>query len=269
MNRRGFTLMEIMIVIVIIGIVVTGAAFGFGATSKAKLKSAAWSIVSASKYAYSRAVSKGVTVRMVLDFEGRSIQLQETSGRVVLNRDDETGVGLNREDSEDEYMADGSIEEGDMKDKLRNIGPKFPTPQSTGSSGDGGIAPLPVTDPFLQNLIGGNGLEQVTTGVPMYKGPRFMTIDGNQGKKRTFGGDVGFLQVFSPHSPNVIDKGFAFVYYFPGGTTEHTYIQISDFDDEASEISTVVIHPLNGRAIIHHEELEPLEDLSELQEGER
>lgn len=269
MNRRGFTLMEIMVVLVIIGIVVTGAALGFGATTKAKLKSASWMLVSASKYAYSRAVSQGVTVRMVLDFEKRTIQLQETNGRVVLNRQDETGVGLNRKDSNDEYLPDGSVKEGDIEDKLRNIGPKFPSSTTTGSQQDGIMAPLPVTDTFLQNLIGGNGLDSSTSGVPKYKGPRFSTIEGNQGKTRNFEGDVGFLKVFSPHSPTVIDEGFAFVYYFPGGMTEHTFIQLSDFDDDEPEITTVIIHPLNGRAIIRHEEVEPQDDLSELQEGER
>lgn len=267
MTRRGFTLMEIMIVILIIGMVVIGAALGFGATAKAKLKSAAWMLVSASKYAYSRSVSKGTTVRMVLDFENRTIQLQETTGRVVLNRADETGIGLNREDLEDEFLPDGSVKEGDFKDKLRNIGPNVR--QDTPSNADGTVEPLPITDVFLKNLIGETSGGAIALGRPGYRGPRFVVVEGNQGKKRKFEGDVGFSKIFSPHSPTTIESGFGFVYFFPGGMTEHTFIQLSDFDDDKPEITTVVIHPLNGRAIIHHEELEPEGDLSQLQEGER
>ncbi|MBN2524828.1 MAG: prepilin-type N-terminal cleavage/methylation domain-containing protein [Deltaproteobacteria bacterium] len=281
MHRRGFTLMEIMVVLVIIGIVATGAALGFGATTKSQLRSATWMVVSASKYAYSRAVSRGVTVRMVLDFEERSIQLQEASGRVVLNREDETGVGLNRKDSEDVYKADGSVEENSLRDRLQRIGPKVSSGTSGtssggdgGATGEGGMASFPVTDVFLKNLLGGTGLGDSSgansgKGWSGYKGPRFAEIDGNQGKKRIFAGKVGYLQVFSPHTPNVIDKGFAFVYYFPGGTTEHTYIQMSDNDEDEPEIKTVEIHPLNGRAIVHHAEVEPVGDLDDVQEGER
>jgi hypothetical protein len=261
--------MEIMVVIVIIGIVATGAAMGLGATKKSKLRSATWAIVSASKYAFSRAVSRGVNVRIVLDFEERTIQLQEAAGRLVLNREDETGVGLNRADSGDVYQADGTVEQTELRDRLRNIGPKI----SDNQSGDGtGIASsFPVTDVFLKNLMGGTGLgaEASGSGKTHYQGPRFATIEGNQGKQIQFGGDVGFYQVYSPHSPDVIDKGFAFVYFFPGGTTEHTYIQISDFDEDEATINTVEIHPLNGHAKVHHEELSPDGDLEEMQEGER
>jgi type II secretory pathway pseudopilin PulG len=261
--------MELMVVIVIIGIVATGAAMGLGATKKAKLRSATWAIVSASKYAFSRAVSRGVNVRMVLDFDGRSVQLQEAAGRLVLNREDETGVGLNRKDSGDVYQADGTVEQTDLKDRLRNIGPKVSGGKT--ESGDSVVSSFPVTDVFLKNLMSGTGpgTGSPSGGQTHYQGPRFATIDGNQGKKIQFGGDVGFYQVYSPHSPAVIDKGFAFVYYFAGGTTEHTYVQISDYDDEDATINTVEIHPLNGHAVVHHEEISPEGDLEEMQEGDR
>ena len=262
--------MELMVVLVIIGVVVTGAAMGLGATEKSKMRSATWAIVSASKYAFSRAVSRGVNVRMVLDFDGRSIQLQEAAGRLVLNREDETGVGLNRKDSGDVYQADGSVEQTDLKDRLRKIGPKISS-NNTDTSGSS-TSSFPVTDVFLKNLLGGNGFGSQTAesaGQTKYQGPRFAIIEGNQGKKVQFGGDVGFYQVFSPHSPQVIDKGFAFVYFFPGGTTEHTFIQVSDFDEEEATINTVEIQPLNGHAKVHHEELSPDGDLEEMQQGER
>ena len=254
-------------VLVIVGVMVTGAALGLGATKQSQLRSATWMLVSASKYAYSRAVSRGVNVRIVLDFEGRSVQLQEAPGRLVLNREDETGVGLNRKDSEDVYKADGTVEENSLKDRLRNIGPKIST--GTGENGGGMPASFPVTDNFLKNLLGGTGLNSSSGGWAGYKGPRFNAIDGNQGKKRKFDGQVGFLQVFSPHSPDVIDKGFAFIYYFPGGMTEHTYVQVSDFDEDDPTVNTVEIHPLNGHAIVHHEEKEPEGNVDVMQEGER
>ncbi len=262
MRPRGFTIIELMIVIVLIAIIVTGAAMGMGALTGGKLQSSAWMIVSASRYAYSRAVSRGTTVRMVLDFDARTVQLQETSGRVVLNRDDETGVGLNREEFEDEYKADGSVEEHGMEDRLKDIGPSI-----TGQSLSDGTSPTTFTDPFLASMQSGFA----GSGNTRYRGPRFEVIEGRRGEARTLPGDVGFSRVYSEHAPAPIEGGGknAFVYYFPGGTSELTYIQLSDFDDDRPQIATVVIHPLTGAATVFHEEKEPDGLMSELQEAER
>ncbi|MBN2802873.1 MAG: prepilin-type N-terminal cleavage/methylation domain-containing protein [Deltaproteobacteria bacterium] len=267
--KRGFTIMEIMIVIIIVAVAVTGVALSMGASKSANLHSSSWMLVSAVKYAYSRAVSSGSTVRIVLDFSENTIQLQETFGRVVLNRDDETGVGLNREKYEDEYKADGSVEEHSLSDKMKNIGPVVTGQSVSSGTGDvtGSLAgEMAISDPFLKSLQDG----MAGAGIPHYKGPRFEVIEGSRGEKRPLKKDIRFLKVFSPHAPEPIEEGFAFIYFFPTGMTEHTYIQLTDSDEDDPHVKTVIISPLSGRTVIHHEAVEPdMEDLSDVQEGEQ
>ncbi len=276
-KELGFTIMEIMIVIIIISATVTGVALSIGANSSAKLHSSSLMIVSAVKYAYSRSVSSGSTVRMVLDFKENTIQLQETFGRVVLNREDETGIGLNRKKYDDEYKADGTVVEHSFKDKMKKIGPTVtgqsvssgtgnPMPAGGAGMGDAMTGGMYISDPFLKSIQ--NGMSG--GGVPHYKGPRFEVIEGSRGKKRKLKSKIGFLKVFSPHTPLAIEEGFAFIYFFPGGMTEHTYIQLTTVNDDDPKINTIEIHPLNGSAKVYHKEVEPeVEDLSDMQEGDQ
>ena len=120
--QHGVTLIEIMVVILIIAGATIGV-FALSNPSTTNLRSSTWTLVSASRYAYSRAVTQGLTVRIVLDFDKRTIQLQETDGRVVLNREDETGTGLHREgvdDAPDPDAEDGEDEPDGKHDQTGN-----------------------------------------------------------------------------------------------------------------------------------------------------
>ncbi len=73
------------------------------------------------------------------------------------------------------------------------------------------------------------------------------------------------MVVYTPHAPHPIEEGRAYIYFFPGGVTEHSIIQLSDGDER---IYSVEIHPISGRAIIHNEAVEPEEELDDLQEAD-
>ena len=280
--QHGFTLIEIVVVILIIAIAMTGVALAFGDSSRTSLRSSTWTLVSASRYAYSRAVTQGLTVRIVLDFEKRTIQLQETDGRVVLNREDETGTGLHREGVED--VNDSAVESGNESGETS----LNPVAQGMGSTGGGvfgmglnsgdsldpmgdmmsGVGMGQLTDPFLASMQG-----QEVGGLPRgnpngYRGPKFEALEGKRGEPRNLEGDTVFQRVYTPHEPSPREDGRAYVYFFPGGVTEHTIIQLSDNDEDDPTIFSVEIHPINGRAVVHSFEFEPEEELDDLQEAD-
>jgi general secretion pathway protein H len=284
--QRGFTFIEMLIVIVIVAIAMGVIIVGFGATDQAKLRSSAWTLAGASRYAYSRAVTQGTTTRLVLDFEERTIHIEETTGRVVLNPEDESGSGMRRGDDE-EYYGDAGLENESLSTQIDSIGDSISSVgsslgesalggESLGSSldmmGMGGSASDPlstlmtdvssgsITDPFLMSLQG------LSSDRPTrYRGARFEPIEGRRGEKRELEGDTVFLRAFTPHEPAPREDGTAYIYFFPGGTTEHSVIQLSDGDER---IYSVEVHPLNGRAVIHNFEFEPEVELDELQEAE-
>ncbi len=281
-TQSGFTIIEVIVVVVIVGLVVSGVALGYRAASGSNLQSSSWTLASATRYAYSRAVNQGVTVRLVLDFEGRTIAMQETAGRVVLNRDDESGTGLQREGVTDQYEADGGVAEvrmssGDsfVSQTGGGVFGMMGMAQDQSASGDpmadmmSGIGTGHLTDPFLASMQNSSQGGGAAVGNPAgYRGPRFQPVPGDRGEPRPLEGPVVFWKVFSPHEPMPREDGKAYVYFFPGGMTEHTIIQLSDGDEDDPEVFSIEIHPLNGRADIHSFDYEPEYELDELQEAD-
>ncbi len=85
-RREGFTLIEVMIVIILMALVASGVSYAFGALERTQLRSSCVRIAAAARYAYNRAISHGSTVRVVLDLERHTIGFEEAHGRVTLAR---------------------------------------------------------------------------------------------------------------------------------------------------------------------------------------
>ncbi|MCP4677872.1 MAG: prepilin-type N-terminal cleavage/methylation domain-containing protein [Deltaproteobacteria bacterium] len=284
--QRGFTLIEMMVVVVIVAGIMTGVALSIGATDRVKLRSSCWTLVSAVRFAYSFAVTRGVTTRIVMNFENGSFHIEETKGRVVLNREDETGEGLKRQ-GDDRLGVDGGLGGSLLDSQMDSIGSSFgggsggglsSSPMSNmgmgmgmGSGGGGtddtamfdmmsGVSAGQLSDPFLAMMQGGG------SGNPYgYRRPKFKRLTGRRGETRELEGNTTFIMAYLPHAPTPVEEGKAYLYFFPGGVTEHSIIQLSDGDER---IYSVEVHPISGRAIIHNEAVEPEEELDELQEAE-
>lgn len=278
MSRRqrqgGFTIIELLVVITIAALAVGGVALSLGATAQVKLRSSCWTLVSAVRYAYSHAVTRGMTTRIVIDFEARSFHIEETKGRVVLSRDGETEDGLTGGSEQGGGAADGGVgassaaDMGAMQDRPSGGDMALGVAAGFGGGAGGstaenfmsGFAPDSLTDPFLLSMSQGQSVGSVG-----YKRPPFKRLEGRGGQDRELEGKAVFSKAFTPHEPKARTEGRAYVYFFPGGLTEHSIVQISDGDDR---VYSVEVHPLTGRAVIHTTAIEPEEDLDSLQEAE-
>jgi prepilin-type N-terminal cleavage/methylation domain-containing protein len=83
-TNGGFTLIEVVLVIAIIATVVTGATFGLGAITRSRLRSSAFKVASAARFAYSRSLTQGTTTRLHFDFEKNTMAVEETDTPVTL-----------------------------------------------------------------------------------------------------------------------------------------------------------------------------------------
>lgn len=86
LHQQGMTLIEIMIVVLIMAIAATGMSYSFGALNRTQLRSACMSITAASRFAYNRAITRGMTVRIAFDFENDTMAIEEAHGRITLAR---------------------------------------------------------------------------------------------------------------------------------------------------------------------------------------
>jgi len=83
-TNRGFTLIEVILVVAIIAVVVTGATFGLGAISRTRLRSSAFRVMSAARFAYNRSLTQGTTTRLRFDLEKNTMAIEETYTPVTL-----------------------------------------------------------------------------------------------------------------------------------------------------------------------------------------
>ena len=88
-SSSGFTLIEVILVVAIIGVVVTGATFGIGAVTRTRLRSSSYKVMSAARFAYNRAITQGTTTRLLFDFEKNTMAVQETETPVTLATDEQ------------------------------------------------------------------------------------------------------------------------------------------------------------------------------------
>ncbi|MBX7191218.1 MAG: prepilin-type N-terminal cleavage/methylation domain-containing protein [Sandaracinaceae bacterium] len=100
-GRSGMTLIEIMIVVLIVAVAATGLSYGFGALNRTQLRAACMRLTAASRFAYNRAISRGTTVRIALDFEHGTMAIEEGHGRITLARMSDTRRQAIEEEDED------------------------------------------------------------------------------------------------------------------------------------------------------------------------
>lgn len=85
--------------------------------------------------------------------------------------------------------------------------------------------------------------------------PRFSKLSGVGGgieelaKGRGLGDGVEIVQVRTEHDDDYVREGRAYIYFWPGGTTERAVVQLKKAGDKEASL-TVVVSPLTGRAKI-------------------
>lgn len=190
MRRRGFTIIEILIVVLLIALMATGATLGVRAATKANLRSACARLVAASRFAYSRSVAQGSTVRIMLDLGSNEMWFEEGSGRVTLARP--TGA---RRERDRQQVVEG---EGEDRDEAGRNPWDLAREHMTNP-----LEPHPVASPFSAIL-------------------------GQRYARRAVGDRIRIAKLFVPHEPEPRERGVGAIYYFPAGQTEHAVVQLSD-----------------------------------------
>jgi general secretion pathway protein H len=212
------TLIEILIVIVIIALAAGGITMGLGALGRSHLRSACVKIAAASRFAYNRSITRGTTVRVVLDLDANTIAIEEAHGRVALARSDDSTREELDEDAEDRAAVDPWAAAQARLSKT--LVPSF------------GASPFgPITDED------GDAIERYL--------PHAVARST----------DVDVARVIVPHEPEPREHGRGAIYYFPAGQTEHAVVWITD--DGGEKVYSVEIHPLTGRATVHDFAFEP------------
>ena len=276
---RGYTLIELMVVISIVALLFGAVAFGVGSLTHAHLRMSAVTLASAVETGYSWAAMHGTAVRLSMDLDSQKFRLEESKDKLLLDLEDESGGAGTAEDT-DGGADDGGAAEGPVGVNLGDMGvglDDLGLDLGGGAGGAEGAAANGMSgflffdlsrDPFLAQLLPQTGLdENGNTKKRGYPPPRFHPLPGKRGELRDLESGIRFKKVFSPHDDLPREDGKAYLFFFPGGRTEEAIIQLSDDSDR---VLSLKVHPLTGRTDLVSGEVEPEEQkLGELNEDDQ
>jgi len=206
--RRGFSLVEIMVVVAIVGLLLGASVYGFRSIAKSDLRSSSAKLAGAIRYCFDRSITTGSYFRIVLDLDTNKYWAERSEERAYLTAGKENAPG--RGQALDVAAEERKRDEDDAK------------LQELSTSVGGAMVQL---DP-----------------PPKPKRAKFQTFKDStlpqvQLKR------AKLFDVYTPRQREPYLKGRAYLYFFPDGHTERAIVRINDGDDFYS----LVIHPLTGR----------------------
>jgi general secretion pathway protein H len=227
-RRRGFSLIELMVAIAIIGMMLGGAVYGFRSIGKSELRASSSKLAGAIRYCFDRSVTTGSYYRLVIDLDGNKYWAERSDDAMYLTRQKEESPG--RGQAFDETEKEKKLAEEEKK--------------------------------FDEQMASRGGVAATLDPPPKPKRAKFQTFKDaalpqvKLGKARLF--DVYTTRQREPYT-----KGRAYLYFFPDGHTENAMVRLNDGDESWYSL---IIHPLSGRVEVKAEKSELRRDFGEKDE---
>lgn len=207
-RSRGFTIIEVLVVIAIIALMLTGATYGLRSISRTELRGSSAKLAGGIRYCFDRAITTGSYYRIVLDLNKNQYWAERSDERMYLGRDKEEAPGQGK--AYDADAAEKLKDEQDAKDKAL--------------------------------LDARGGIAASLEPPPKPKRAKFQTFRDTTlpvvNLKR-----IKLFDVFTGRQREPYTSGKAYLYFFPDGHTERAVVRLTDGDNFYS----LVVHPLTGR----------------------
>jgi general secretion pathway protein H len=206
--RRGFSLVEVMVVIAIVGLLLGASVYGFRSVAKSELRSSASKLAGAIRYCFDRSITTGSYYRIVLDLDGNKYWAERSEDRTYLTAGKEDAPGKGQAFDEQAVEKKRDEDEAKLQEMATSVGGAM-------------VALDPPPKPKRAKFQ-----TFKDTTLPQVKLARARLFD-----------------VFTPRQREPYLKGRAYLYFFPDGHTERAIVRLDDGDDFYS----LIVHPLTGR----------------------
>ncbi len=221
--------MEMMIVVAIIGMMIAVGTFSLRNLTRASLREAAGKTSGAIRFAFDRALMTGAYIRLAVDIERGRLWLEVSKDRVSLRKGRKQHATDKKEDDEEKASPAAK--------------PKLPLGLGVGGEEEDGEDASPFD---VQALI--KGYERQMKPVERRKA-HFSRLHGLGVKEIRLKHGVRVDAVMSPRLEEPVEKGIAYIYFFPQGHAEPAILHLKN---KADEYYSVVVHPLTGQARVYN-----------------
>ena len=221
MKKQGFTLIELMVVILIIAILGTTATMGFASVFSKDKRDIAREFVSNIKYLYDRAALTGSYIRIEFDFEKNNYTVTASKERVLL-------FGKKRE------VSMGKIKLSDAEEKRNEA-----VEEEEKAANDAFSSFDKPTDDNDIGIISEHTMKR-------YKSARFdkIMVDDDLNFTVKIPEDVKIAGVYTEYYEDYITSGKAEIFIFPNNYIQRSVIILKDKDED--DYLSILIEPFSG-----------------------
>ena len=228
-SDRGFTLIEVIIVVTI-GAILAGLAIrGLRSLRKADLREASAQMSGAMRYLFDRASTTGKIHRIVIDMETGTYWAEVSDDRFYIPREETVEQLQAREDKE-------ATEDEEAAQKRERAAREAESGKSAGANSSFDLSKLEVAD-----------FRPKRARFASFKDLALKPVKLKKAKVRS---------VYTPRVTEPLTSGRAYVYFFPLGQTEPAIITLTDPESDDT-IYSLVVHPITGRVRIYNQDVPP------------
>jgi general secretion pathway protein H len=256
MRRRGshgggFTLIEILVVLVIIGLIAGLGVRGLRSLAKSDLRHSAAQLSGAIRFLFDRASTTGQYHRLVIDVTEGRYWAEVSDSKFYIPRDPETETWRQKRAEIEAALDD---EERQKAEDRGDVASGNDTSNSTSNSTTGGSG---------RSLGGGSSGPLGASSDDDSK----VKVQDFRPKRVRFGAfqsstlkpvqmkHTHVMDVYTPRMDEPVTEGRAYIYFFPLGQSEAAIVHLSDEDGE--NIYSLVVHPITGRVQTFREYVKP------------
>jgi general secretion pathway protein H len=232
-RERGFTLIEIMVVLAIFGLLMGLGARGFRALAKSDLRASSAHLSGAIRYLFDRASTTGKIHRLVIDLNEGKYWAEVSDDRFFIPHEAESEADIRRREEKEATEDEELRREQEKKAKAEEA-----------ASSSGSFSSMPSSyDPSKLDV---GDFKPKRARFAAFKELALKPVDLKNCKIRSF---------YSSRLTEALTSGRAYLYFFPLGQTEAAIITLADDKDEG--VYSLVVHPITGQVKIHNEEVFP------------
>jgi len=272
----GFTLIEILVVMGIIGLLIGSVVTGLGAGKQAQVARITNQLANTVRFAYNKARVTGSYYRLLIDLDKGSFTLQRGDNKMYMPATDRYGrtmvvdPGKAKEKEERDKRAEENYNrslQARVLEAVRAPGapmsPGAGQPQKIGQQPTPGAQPPKPAQPGQPAPSSSSSSSSSTKPdmyaaqakkVPRRKPPLFGAFEDDNSlselkKPFKFPPEVKVVAVRTAEDLKPITKGEASLYFFPQGHTQLAHIHVQEANNPEREF-TIIIKPLTGRVEI-------------------
>jgi general secretion pathway protein H len=236
-RAAGFTLIEVIVVILVMALMATIGVKGFRSITKSNLRESAAHLSGAIRYLFDRASITGKHYRLVIDLN---------DGKYWPEVSDDKFYAPNQAESEaDRQKREAKEDAADEEERKRQEKQQMLYGGGSSSSSSSSSSSTAATSFDMSKL---------DIGEFRPKRARFAAFKETTLKPVTLK-KLKIKSFYTPRMTEPLTAGRAYLYFYPLGQTEPAIITLTD--PTGDSVYSLVVHPITGRVRIYNQEVQP------------